>query len=137
MCCHKRILGGREGFSGLLSIGAWLTPQRLQIHVDGFVGYARKCRLVLLSFFVPPGMRRYRNVRAMAADVIAFCPDHGHPEATRAIRRQRGPEVSLMEVSRRAARASGIWSPTDNSDVSERSRHLMVDDMFPDGDFLR
>lgn len=54
----------------------------------------------------------------MAADVIALRPDHGHPEATRVIRRPRAPEVSLIEVSRRAVPASCIWSPTNDSDVT-------------------
>ena len=59
----------------------------------------------------------------MAADVIVLRPDHGHPEATPAIRHQSGPEVSLVEVSTQAVRASGAWFPTNTSVVTERSRH--------------
>ena len=42
-----------------------------------------------------------------------------------------------MEVSRWVADALGIWSPTNNSDVTERSRHLRVDGMLPARDFLQ
>ena len=45
-------------------------------------------------------------------------------------------EVSLREASRRAARASGNLSPTSNSDVTERSRHLRGDCVFQNRDCL-